>query len=239
MKRIIVLIIAIVSIQSLTAQKTDTLYLESSFEEVNINPAIYYKVLNKIKNEKKKYVLIDYYVQGEIFSRIEYLSKSKSPVTIDNYKKLEKENKFLKHGQSILYYSNGNEKEVRNFLKGKQIGSVVHYDEHPVFFVVENMPEFPGGNEAMRQFIAQTVKYPEEALKQNIFGRVYVSFIIDYNGEVKDAKIIRGVHEIINNEALRVVNAMPKWRPGYQRGKPVNVSYTVPINFATQSTLNK
>ncbi len=106
--------------------------------------------------------------------------------------------------------------------------------DEQVFFIVEDMPEFPGGEAALRNFIAQTIKYPVAAQELGIQGRVYVTFIVSKSGKVADAKIARGVDPVLDQEALRVVNALPLWEPGIQRGKPVNVSYTVPINFALQ-----
>lgn len=105
-------------------------------------------------------------------------------------------------------------------------------EEVMVFQVVEEMPEFPGGENAMRKFIADNVKYPESAKKEGISGKVYVSFVISKDGEVKDAKVVRGVNSALDEEALRVINSMPDWTPGKQRGKKVDVQFTLPINFA-------
>jgi TonB family protein len=107
-------------------------------------------------------------------------------------------------------------------------------DNEEVFFVVEEMPEFPGGDVALRKFIANNVKYPESAQKNGIQGKVYVSFVVGKDGYVKNAKIVRGVDPALDAEALRVVNLQPKWKPGTQRGVAVNIQYTVPINFALQ-----
>ncbi|MBR8535560.1 energy transducer TonB [Carboxylicivirga mesophila] len=107
-------------------------------------------------------------------------------------------------------------------------------DDAPVFFIVEDMPEFPGGEEALRKYIAQSVKYPVIAQENGIQGRVYVSFVVNTKGKVTDVKIARGVDPNLDKEAIRVVQAMPAWKPGKQRGKAVKVSYTVPINFVLQ-----
>lgn len=103
-------------------------------------------------------------------------------------------------------------------------------NEEDVFVVVENMPEFP--NSSVQQWIAKNVKYPREAREKNIEGKVYVQFIIEKDGSTSNAKIIRGIDPLLDNEALRVVNEMPKWKPGKQRGQEVRVNYTLPINFA-------
>lgn len=107
-------------------------------------------------------------------------------------------------------------------------------EDTQVFFIVEDMPEFPGGELALRQYIANAIKYPVIAQENGIQGRVYVTFVVNTDGSIADARIARGVDPSLDKEALRVVNALPKWKPGKQRGKPVRVSYTVPINFVLQ-----
>lgn len=107
-------------------------------------------------------------------------------------------------------------------------------EDTQVFFIVEDMPEFPGGELALRQFIANAIKYPVIAQENGIQGRIYVTFVVNTDGSVADARIARGVDPSLDKEALRVVNTLPKWKPGQQRGKPVRVSYTVPINFVLQ-----
>jgi protein TonB len=103
-----------------------------------------------------------------------------------------------------------------------------------IFMIVEQMPEFPGGQAALQQYLASSVKYPVIAQENGIQGRVYIQFVINTNGEVTNATILRGVDSSLDREALRVVEAMPKWTPGRQRNRPVRVSYTVPINFVLQ-----
>ncbi len=114
-------------------------------------------------------------------------------------------------------------------------GSDSDLKEEPTFFIVEQMPKFTGGEKELRKFIAKNIKYPVKAVEKEIQGRVYVSFIVSKEGKVKGVKIKRGIHETLNNEAIRVVSSMPDWKPGFHKGKAVNVSFTVPINFALQS----
>ena len=113
-----------------------------------------------------------------------------------------------------------------------------------IFNIVDEMPEFPGGVEAMMNYIAENVKYPEDAKDKNQSGRVMISFVVEKDGRVNDVKVLRGVCESIDNEAVRVVKAMPNWKPGKQAGKPVRVSYCLPISFklsdgATEKTAKK
>ena len=100
-----------------------------------------------------------------------------------------------------------------------------------VFDVVEVMPQFPGGQIAMMKYIMENMKYPEQAMKKGIQGRVAVSFIVEKDGSISDVKPILSVHPLLNKEAVRVVESMPKWTPGKQNGKPVRVRFNVPVMF--------
>jgi protein TonB len=107
-------------------------------------------------------------------------------------------------------------------------------EDAQVFMVVEEMPVFPGGDAALQKYLSTSVKYPTIAQENGIQGKVYIQFVINQKGEVTNATLLRGVDPSLDREALRVVQAMPKWKPGQQRGRPVRVSYTVPINFVLQ-----
>ncbi|MFP4060579.1 MAG: energy transducer TonB [Bacteroidales bacterium] len=108
-------------------------------------------------------------------------------------------------------------------------------EEEPVFFIVEDMPRFKGkDSNAFREWIAKNLKYPEVARENGIEGRVFVQFAVNANGQVVDAKVVRGVDPALDKEALRVVQSSPKWQPGKQRGKSVKVQFTFPINFVLQ-----
>ncbi len=100
-----------------------------------------------------------------------------------------------------------------------------------VFVVVEEMPQFPGGEEAMISWIAQNIRYPEQAKIDGIRGVVVVTFVVGKTGRVDDVKVARSVHSLLDAEAVRVIGEMPEWKPGTQRGKAVDVKYTVPVKF--------
>jgi protein TonB len=104
-------------------------------------------------------------------------------------------------------------------------------EEDQVFFIVEDMPQFPGGDGALANFIATHVVYPEIAKENGITGRVYVRFVVNSSGKVDKVSIARGVDPSLDKAAIDVINKLPDWSPGKQRGKPVNVWYTAPINF--------
>ena len=100
-----------------------------------------------------------------------------------------------------------------------------------VFDVVEVMPQYPGGPIAMLKYIMENIKYPEQAMKEGIQGRVTVRFIVEKDGSISDVKPILSVHPLLNKEAVRVVESMPNWTPGKQHGKPVRVRFNVPVMF--------
>ncbi len=105
-------------------------------------------------------------------------------------------------------------------------------DNSEVFKVVKDMPEFPGGQQAMMRFLGENIKYPETAKKEGIQGRVFISFVIEKDGRVSSIEKLRGIGGGCDEEALRVVAAMPNWKPGYTDGKPVRVAYNLPIKFS-------
>ena len=107
-------------------------------------------------------------------------------------------------------------------------------EEAQIFTVVESMPSFPGGDKARIRFLNENIEYPTMARESGIQGRVYVTFVVERNGMVTDVKILRGIGGGCDDEAIRVVKAMPKWIPGKQRGKPVRVQFTLPIKFTLQ-----
>lgn len=103
-----------------------------------------------------------------------------------------------------------------------------------VFEKVEDMPEFPGGEQAMMDFVAKNVQYPKEAMEKGISGRVLVGFIVEKDGSISETEVVKGIGGGCDEEAVRVVKAMPKWKPGKEKGKPVRVSYMMPIFFKLQ-----
>lgn len=107
-------------------------------------------------------------------------------------------------------------------------------EEEEIFLVVEEDAEFPGGLEALSKYLAENIKYPQLAKENNITGRVFVSFVVEKNGSVGNIKILRDIGGGCGAEAVRVVKAMPKWKPGKQRGKPVRSQFNLPVNFDLQ-----
>lgn len=108
-------------------------------------------------------------------------------------------------------------------------------EEQTIFEVVEQMPEFPnGGMAGLMQYLSKNIKYPTIAQENSTQGRVTVQFVVNRDGSIVDAKVLRGVDPYLDKEAIRVISSMPKWKPGMQRGKAVRVKYTVPVMFRLQ-----
>jgi protein TonB len=106
--------------------------------------------------------------------------------------------------------------------------------EAEIFTVVEAMPEFPGGMGKLMAYLGNNIKYPPLARESGIQGRVFINFVVEPDGKISNVKVLRGIGGGCDEEAIRVVEAMPKWKPGMQRGKPVRVSYNLPVKFTLQ-----
>jgi protein TonB len=106
--------------------------------------------------------------------------------------------------------------------------------EQEIFQIVEEMPSYPGGEGKLMEYVAKNIKYPQIARETGIQGRVFVGFVVEPDGSVSNVKVLRGIGGGCDEEAMRVVKGMPKWKPGKQRGKAVRVSYMLPVNFKLQ-----
>ena len=110
--------------------------------------------------------------------------------------------------------------------------TVVSQSNQNVYGQVEQMPEYPGGMSAMIEFLQTNIKYPQDAIKQDVGGRVMVMFVVETDGSLSNVRVARNVFPSLDAEAVRVVKSMPKWKPGKQKGKVVRVSYSLPVTFA-------
>jgi protein TonB len=106
--------------------------------------------------------------------------------------------------------------------------------EMEIFTVVESMPGYPGGDAARMKFLQENIKYPQMARESGIQGTVYVTFVVETDGSVTDVRVLRGIGGGCDEEAIRVINLMPNWNAGKQRGKPVRVQFNMPIKFTLQ-----
>ncbi len=152
--------------------------------------------------------------EDEIKSQ-EELTESKVTISIADVKGTDEE-----HGQDIADL--------------QQIVTQAPVEEEKVFDMVEQMPQFPGGVQELMKWINKELNYPTVAAEQGIQGRVQVQFVVGSDGSIRDVAVVRGVDPYLDKEAVRVVNAMPKWIPGKQNGEAVSVKYTLPIVFRLQ-----
>jgi len=122
--------------------------------------------------------------------------------------------------------------EVQEYVPVKHVEEEIV--EAEIFQIVESMPDFPGGDEARLTYLRDNIKYPQIARESNISGTVHVTFVVEKDGRVTDIRILRGIGGGCDEEAMRVIKAMPRWKPGKQRGKPVRVQFNMPIKFTLQ-----
>ena len=106
--------------------------------------------------------------------------------------------------------------------------------ETEIFQIVEEMPSFPGGEGKLMEYVAKNIKYPQIARETGIQGRVFVGFVVEPDGSISNVKLLRGIGGGCDEEAMRVIKSLPKWKPGKQRGKAVRVSYQIPVFFKLQ-----
>ncbi len=111
---------------------------------------------------------------------------------------------------------------------------VAQVDTSHVFRIVEKMPKFPGGTKKLLNYLATHIKYPAEARKAKIQGRVFVNFIVEKDGSISHVNVLKGIGHGCDKEAVQAVENMPRWIPGLQKGKPVRVSYNLPVKFSLQ-----
>jgi protein TonB len=103
--------------------------------------------------------------------------------------------------------------------------------EASIVHIAEVMPKFPGGKSAMMRYLSNNIIYPDSSKENNVTGKVYVQFVIQTDGTVNNVSVLRGVNNEIDNEAIRVINAMPKWKPGMHRGEVISAQMAIPIDF--------
>lgn len=140
---------------------------------------------------------------------------------VHSFTEVYQEGKF----SSGVRYDLGKETPYENELSGPA------YDDNQVYTIVEQQPVFPGGYEAMIEFFKKNIRYPRAARNNGIEGRVFVGFVVNKNGSIGGSTVVKGVHPLLDEEALRVIGLMPDWRPGVQGGKAVNVRFIAPIIF--------
>ena len=145
-------------------------------------------------------------------------------------------NAIEKHGDTTMYTVEPFTLDADNFRLSIQTTEdnpvqIIRNNNDSIYQIVDEMPQYPGGEAAMMKFVSENVKYPQEAKDKDIAGRVFVSFVVEKDGSVSTVKVMRGIGGGCDEEAVRVISGMPKWKPGIKDGKPVRVSYMMPLVF--------
>jgi|GEM_PF-1120815 len=231
------------------AQKNviDTIWLNNEWKEIPKKHASYYRVLKKAKNGYIEYTKT---IKGELCIIAELsainptiLNGSFTHITGDGTTKGQfKNNKQA--GRWVSYFKNRKDSSVSEY---NDDGVMINYNNNPmkmskvdskkdVFTVVEVMPEYPNGKEEIFKFINDNIKYPQEAFDKKWEGKAFINFIVNENGNIVEPKVEKSSgYEVLDDEAIRVIKLMPKWKPGMQNNKNVQVQLLLPFNF----TLNK
>ncbi|GEM_PF-79275 len=210
--------------------------------DAGFDPQKYQYVLLQVSNTNNNISLINNFNISQLKKRIIMMNRRKSRTLLSSKYLLA-----VPVGVALLL-SNAVQasSELMNVIKESELVSeyIIEGQQDPikkgnVFVAVEQMPAYTGGESAMHTFISQNLKYPVEAQKAGLHGRVTVRFIVKGTGEVSDVNVVRGIDPILDNEAVRVVKAMPDWKPGKQNGVAVDVYYTLPIVFRLPDSSNK
>ena len=160
--------------------------------------------------------------------------KKDEEVHEDDEIKSQEELTSTKVAISIADVKGNDEANGKDIADLKQVVTQAEPEPEKVFDMVEQMPQFPGGQAEMMQFISKNMKYPTIAQENGTQGRVTCQFVVGADGKVRDVKVLRGVDPYLDKEAVRVIMSMPKWIPGKQNGKAVSVKYTIPVMFRLQ-----
>lgn len=220
----------------------DTSYFDDEWIKVSsMRYAKYYKILVRDQADTNRATESTYFNFGQIKELVNYSNYSKK--TIDGkYKewygngKLKREIDYKdgkKNGQLLTYWDNGKPRRIDTYennklIKGKCLSS--NGEEVP-YYEYERMPAFPGGIDKLVQYLSTEIQYPKKSRKKGIEGLVIVGFIVNEDGSISEVKILQGVNDELDNEAMRVVSMMPKWTPGAEDGKTLRVSCKLPIRF--------
>ena len=134
----------------------------------------------------------------------------------------------------VAYYETGDIRRTEVYNNGKMISGKL-FDEaggEMDFFPMEQLPEFPGGEYKMLNWLSRNIKYPKSMRKEKVQGLVVLTFVVKEDGSISEAEVVRELHPAADAEALRMISSMPTWKPGLQEGKPANVRYTLPIRYS-------
>jgi TonB family protein len=220
---------------------TDTFYLNKDLDTCDRNDAKTQMVIHYTDTFPVKKAFVESYhlIQQSLNYILPYhdLEKKQHHGIVAHYysnQRIKYHKSYLDgalHGTFKSYYLDGSLKRWEEYDSGVRTYGTCYAQngDEITFFEFEKMPEFPGGNDQLLLYISKNFKYPSEARKKDISGRMLISFVVNEDGTVTDVIPLKKVHPLLDDEAMRVVTSMPKWIPGTQDGVPVKVRYTLPI----------
>ena len=238
----------ILFIISITIHAQDTTYYDVNYKKVEtLKLAKYYCIITNEPTDTLQKINKTYYLSGQLkveFNSINLLDEN-SHIKRNIEGKLKKwyENgklqretyykKGKKDGQNTAYWENGQLRRLENYANGKFIdGKSFDLDGKEIPYTpIDEMPEFPGGQKALLDYISNNLKYPVEMQKMGIQGKTILRFVVLKDGSISNIEITRSATSGLDEEAIRVVKSLPKWKPGMLDGDLVSVYYTLPINF--------
>jgi TonB family protein len=223
----------------------DTIFLNQNYNELySSKNAKYYKIIKYVDADSLKATNSIYFLNGNLHSEDNY-SDYTNRILDGKSKEWNEEGKLLKiinykldkkDGELITYWENDTIKRIDNYINDSLLngkcyninGEEIEYFDYFIF------PQFPGGKGELIKFLSKEIIYPRSALENDISGKVLVQFNVKLDGTIYNIKIKESVDNDLDNEAIRVVQLMPKWNPGLLDGTPVNVSFTLPVKFTIQ-----
>ncbi|TSJ41621.1 energy transducer TonB [Fluviicola chungangensis] len=219
--------------------KTDDLYCVRDYylksDSVQMTGAF------KDESQKIKEGEFSYYYENGVMSSKEYYKNGKlngKRTKYDASGRLYSSGDFtdgIFHGDFIIYYENGGIKKKETYEHGNLTGKEYYLEDGKITtYLPDETPAYypDGGNEGIKKYIKENLKYPKYAVDKKIEGKVYLKFVVSLTGEITNVKVQKGVHPILDEEAVRVIEAMPKWVPGKVDGQAVNSIFSMPITFS-------
>ncbi|TCD00381.1 energy transducer TonB [Pedobacter psychroterrae] len=203
------LLLLVAGVQSY-AQKVDTTFYDADWKETEKANHSFYRIMSN--TDDGKFLATDYFKTGEV--QMTGTFKSLSPE--------------VKDGDFIWYHQNGRKQTVTNY-KDNATTSTKSWDEEGVE-IINVPPEYPGGMQALYKYIGAKFVYPK-GLNPKPIGKINLSFVIDKDGSITDITVVESMHELLDAEAVRVLQRVPRWKPGTQNGKPVRVKYNIPLSM--------
>ncbi len=229
-----VFIIAYLNIQIQNAMKQDV----AIEQDVELSKLAQKKEAKVERKEPIQKVEVEQRVVEKVKSSVKFTAPEiKKDEEVKPEDEIKSQDELAKTNTAIGTFDvKGNDEAEGEVLKAKEViaDEKPKEEETKVFDVVEQMPEFPGGQAALLQWISSNIKYPAIAEENGIQGRVVCTFVVERDGSVTDVKVARSVDPSLDREAIRVLKKMPRWNPGKQNGSAVRVKYTVPVTFRLQ-----